>query len=102
MWKHKGNGGWHFVTLPKALSKTIRKVHGQSEEGWGRLKAVARIDKSEWRTAIWYDSKYESYLLPVKADIRKQENLQSGNKLHVKLSLEEEDKRFPGYATACK
>ncbi len=76
LWKHKGAGGWHFVTLPKALSTTIRKNHGASEEGWGRLKASARIGKTNWKTAIWYDSRVQCYLLPVKAIVRRAENLE--------------------------
>lgn len=45
------------------------------EEGWGRLKAIAKIGGTEWQTAIWFDSKKKTYLLPLKADIRKKEQL---------------------------
>ena len=45
------------------------------EEGWGRLKATAKIGNSQWETAIWFDTKRKTYLLPLKADIRKKENI---------------------------
>lgn len=45
------------------------------KEGWGRLKITARIGDSEWKTAIWLDTKHETYLLPLKAEIRKKENI---------------------------
>lgn len=89
LWKYKSNSGWHFVTLPKSLSKKIRKIHGSSEEGWGRLKTIARIGKTEWNTAIWFDSKFQSYLLPVKASIRKTESLAAGVVVAVKLLFRE-------------
>jgi hypothetical protein len=39
------------------------------------LKAIAKIGNSEWKTAIWFDTKMNTYLLPLKAEIRKLENL---------------------------
>lgn len=71
LWKYKGPAGWYFVTLPKPLSRKIRKNHGPAEEGWGRLKALAKINHSKWSTSIWYDKKAGSYLLPIKSSVRK-------------------------------
>lgn len=85
VWKYKGKGGWHFVTLPQILSNKIRKNHGPDEEGWGRLKTKAKIGKSEWNTAIWYDSKQNAYLLPVKSLVRRSEKIETG--LTVKVVL---------------
>lgn len=94
VWKYKGPAGWYFVTLPKNLSKTIRQKHGLSEEGWGRLKAQASIKSSQWETAIWFDSKAMSYLLPVKAAVRKTAKIADGSSISVTLYLKEEDTRF--------
>lgn len=88
IWKYQGPGGWYFVTLPKATSLKIRKKHGISEEGWGRLRTVAKIGKSEWKTSIWYDSKAGGYLLPVKASVRKIEDLSEGSRVSVVIKLE--------------
>jgi hypothetical protein len=41
------------------------------------LKATARIGNSEWETAIWFDTKMNTYLLPLKAAIRERENLEA-------------------------
>jgi hypothetical protein len=88
VWKYEGRAGWYFVTLPKQLSKKIRKAHGLSEEGWGRLKTTAQIGKTIWKTAIWFDTKAQSYLLPLKAEIRKKEAIALGALLNIKLQLE--------------
>ena len=70
MWKHNAPGGWHFVSLPKPIAKEIREHLKWQEEGWGRMKAKAQIGAVQWQTAIWYDTKKETYLLPIKASIR--------------------------------
>lgn len=75
IWQHASPGGWHFISLPDELAKEIRENLQWQEEGWGRLKASAAIGNSKWETAIWFDTKRNTYLLPVKAAIRKKENL---------------------------
>lgn len=67
--------GWTFVSLPKELSTEIRENFKRLEEGWGRMKVTAKTGKSEWKTAIWFDTKQNTYLLPLKAEIRKKENI---------------------------
>lgn len=75
-WQHSSPGGWHFVSLPVEIGKEIRGILRSNEEGWGRLKATAKIGNSEWKTAIWFDTKMNTYLLPLKAVIRKKEHIE--------------------------
>lgn len=84
---HSPTGGWVFVTLPVKISAQIRQKHKWDEEGWGRLKARARINHTEWSTAIWFDTKQNTYLLPLKADIRKKEGIEAGKTLRVSVIL---------------
>ncbi len=67
--------GWTFVSLPKEMSIEIRDNFKWLEEGWGRMKVTAKVGSSEWQTAIWFDTKQDTYLLPLKAKIRKKENI---------------------------
>jgi hypothetical protein len=57
------------------------------EEGWGRMKAKAKIREILWDTAIWYDTKLGTYILPIKAVIRKKEKIEIGNILDVEITL---------------
>ena len=84
-WQHAPPGGWWFVALPADLSAEIRQAFGTEEEGWGRLKATARIGNSEWRTAIWYDTKHQAYLLPLKAAIRQAEGIEKAIPIGVEV-----------------
>lgn len=70
VWKHPSPGGWFFISLPKQISEEIRNHFKWQEEGWGRLKVEAQIGNYKWDTAIWFDTKLETYLLPIKAEIR--------------------------------
>jgi len=81
IWQHAGQGGWHIVSLPPELAKEIRDNLKSEEEGWGRLRATAKIGNCEWETAIWFDSKMNTYLLPLKAEIRKKEKLETGRNI---------------------
>lgn len=84
-WQYTGPGAWHFVSLPNELAKEIRNALKSEEEGWGRLTATAKIGNSEWKTAIWFDTKVNTYLLPLKAEIRQKENLEIGKHLEAVL-----------------
>jgi len=77
MWKHNSPGGWYFVSLPNHLSREIRTNLKWQEEGWGRMKAIAQIEDLHWETAIWFDTKMDAYILPIKAEIRQKKNLKS-------------------------
>ncbi|WP_223266624.1 DUF1905 domain-containing protein [Luteibaculum oceani] len=87
LWKSSEAGAWYFVSLPDELSKEIRTHSQWMEEGWGRLKAEASIKDVKWSTAIWFDSKKNTYLLPIKAEIRKKLNLTDGVHLDIELNL---------------
>ena len=77
--------GWTMVSLPKEMSVEIRDHFKWLEQGWGRMKITARIGNSEWQTAIWFDTKQDTYLLPLKAAIRKKENVTIDK--HVKIVI---------------
>lgn len=74
-WQYNGQGGWVFISLPQDLSEEIREIFKSEERGWGRLSVSAKIGTTEWKTAIWFDTKANTYLLPLKADIRKKEKV---------------------------
>ena len=89
LWKHPGKGGWHFITLPTILSETIRSSHKTSEGGWGRLTAKVQIGQSIWESAIWFDTKANSYFLPVKASVRMKEKIRLADTCSVLLKVKD-------------
>lgn len=84
-WKFIGQGAWTFISVPEVIAKEIRDHFRNEEEGWGRLKAKAKIGNTEWKTAIWFDTKINTYLLPLKADVRKREHIEIDHTLSVTI-----------------
>lgn len=87
VWLHDPSGGWHFVSLPAELSTEIRAALKAEEEGWGRLKVRAKLYDFEWQTAIWFDTKRGTYLLPLKAEVRKKAAILVGDAVDLVLVI---------------
>lgn len=51
------------------------------------MQAKAKIGNSAWETAIWFDTKRRTYLLPIKAEIRKRENVVVDKEVEVIIWL---------------
>ncbi len=87
LWLYPGPGGWHFITLPASRAKEIKTSLSGVRRGWGSLPVKATVGKTTWKTSIFPDKKSASYLLPVKADIRKRENIEAGNTVTLSLDI---------------
>lgn len=78
--------GWHFIPLPKENSEEINFFFAHAKRGWGSLPVNVTIGKTTWKTSIFTDTKLDTFLLPLKAEIRKKEGLKEGD--NIKISLE--------------
>ena len=87
MWQHNEPLGWFFVSMTKEMSSEIRQHFKNQEEGWGRMKVVAIVKEIEWKTSIWFDTKSNIYLLPIKAEIRKKANLKVNSEFNISILL---------------
>ena len=85
MWQYSSPMAWYFVSLPIEISTEIRENLKWMEEGWGRLKATAKIANTQWETAIWFDTKQNTYLLPIKAEIREKEKIDTIKDINIIL-----------------
>lgn len=87
LWIYPGSvAAWHFITVPKKAGAEIKERFGAKARGWRSLPVAVTIGGSCWKTSIFPDSKIGSYLLPVKAAIRKKEKLAAGK--DVKFTIE--------------
>lgn len=80
--------GWHFVTLPKKRSAEIKTRFGGRAHGWGSLPVIATIGETSWETSIFPDKKSDAYVLPLKAAVRKKENLEAGDTIAMTLEIQ--------------
>jgi len=82
-----GQGGWHFVSVPKKLSAEIKTSFDSRSKGWGSLPVLVTVGKTSWKTSIFPDKKAGAYLLPLKADIRKKEKICDGDTIRLTLEF---------------
>jgi hypothetical protein len=85
VWQHSATGGWFFVSVPDQVAIEIRSQIKWQEEGWGRLKARAKTKNTEWETALWFDTKLKTYLLPIKSTVRKKEGILTNDVLLITI-----------------
>jgi Domain of unknown function (DUF1905) len=86
LWRYSGASAWHFVTLPEELSARIKFLQ-VGRRGFGSVKVVATIGKSQFETSVFPDAKSGCYLLPVKASIRRAEKIGHDDRVCCKIEL---------------
>ena len=89
LWLTAGGGTWYFITLPKDYADQIKFTRHGKRRGFGSVRVRVKIGTSDWATSLFSDSKSGSYLLPIKAAVRKSERLADGNEVSVELSVVE-------------
>jgi hypothetical protein len=87
LWLYPGKGGWHFVTLPAHVAEQIKFVAALRARGWRSEAVKVRMGKTEWTTSIFPDKASGSFLLPVKAEVRRREQLAAGQIIRIALML---------------
>jgi Domain of unknown function (DUF1905) len=80
-------GSWHFITVPADEAGLIRMAVPRTG-GFGSVRVKVSIGETRWSTSIFPDSKTGTYLLPVKAEVRKREGLAVGETAEVTLSID--------------
>jgi hypothetical protein len=88
LWLYPGEtASWHFLTVPKDVSTKIKKLKPLTPRGWGSVRVQAKINKTVWDTSIFPDSKSGTYILPIKASVRRAEGIFTDDSVHFTLTL---------------
>ena len=82
-----GEAPWHLTHLPKLRSQELRKKFRSKQRGWNSLPVEVTLGKTVWRTSIFFDKKSESYILPLKAEVRKKEGVYQGDKIAYSIEI---------------
>lgn len=81
-----GQGSWHFITVPEEHSDEIRAQAFAGPRGFGSVRVEARIGGVRWRTSV-FPQKSGTYLLPIKAEVRRRTGTAPGDEVAVSLEL---------------
>ena len=87
VWLYPGPAAWYFVTLPKKTSEEIDFFFAHIKGGWGSVKVNVTVGKTSWKTSIFPDKKQDSFILPLKKEVRTKESIKEGNKINISLEI---------------
>ena len=85
IWFWRGPAPWFFVTIPANESRDIKAISGMVTYGWGVIPVHVKIGKTEFTTSLF--PKDDLYIVPIKASVRKAENLDEGNEVTIHLEV---------------
>ena len=85
IWYWRGPAPFYFVTVPENESETLFAIVDEITYGWGMVPVLAKVGKTEWKTALW--PKDGRYIVPLKAVVRQAENLEEGQEISIRLEV---------------
>ncbi len=87
VWFYSGKAGWYFLTLPPKPSEAIRKNFAPLARAWGSLPVTVTMGKTRWETSIFPEKRSGAYVLPLKADVRRKENIDEGDRIKFSVVI---------------
>ena len=81
----KGPAPWFFVTVPEEQSRDLKAISNLVTYGWGVIPVHVRIGRTEYSTSLF--PKGGCYLVPIKASVRKAEDLSEGDEITIQLEV---------------
>jgi hypothetical protein len=85
IWFWKGPAPWYFVTVPAEQSRDLKAISGFVTYGWGVIPVQVQIGQTAWTTSLF--PKDDRYLVPIRASIRKAEQLAEGDLVTIQLAV---------------
>jgi len=87
LWSADSKTSRHFLPVDKSVAAKIKANFGRYAVGFGSLPVRARVGDSEWLTSIFPDSKTNTYVLPVKKKIRKDQSIKAGDNVRFTIKI---------------
>jgi hypothetical protein len=87
IWLWSGNAAWHFVTIPKAVASGVKTLSEGMRSPTGSVRVAVAIKGVKWKTSL-FPTKERTYLLPIKAEVRKKAKVGAGDTVTVSIELE--------------
>jgi len=87
LWLYGGAASWYFLTVPFDVTDEIDEITTGKQAGFGSVPVNVTVGRTTWSTSIFPSKERESFILPVKAPVRKAEGLAVGTQVQVRLEL---------------
>lgn len=82
----RGPAPFFFVAVAEPQRTAISSVAREVTYGWGVIPVLAQLGDTKWTTSLF--PKAGGYLVPVKAMVRKAEDVDLGDLVSIRLTLD--------------
>lgn len=94
LWVWQGPASWVFLSLPPEHAETVRLAGFLSfsgpKRGWKLVPVSAEANGIAWDTSLFPDKGAGSYILPVKAAVRRKLGVSAGDRITLTLHLRDQ------------
>ena len=80
-------GAWHFGHVDKKQSALIKERYRGPRRGFGGIRVAVTLGKTKWEPSVFPDSRSGTYILPLKASVRRAEGIQAGDTVTFTLAI---------------
>ncbi|PZU50628.1 MAG: DUF1905 domain-containing protein [Sphingomonas sp.] len=90
-WTGQAPARWFFVTLPPEPAEAVG-LHAflLPKRGWRSVRVRAQSGSVIWDTSLFPDKARDSWLLPVKAEVRRKLGVGAGDSIELVLTLRDQ------------
>jgi hypothetical protein len=81
----RGPAPFYFVAMPADQSHDLKGISNAVTYGWGVIPVTVHIGKTTFQTSLF--PKDDLYLVPIKASVRKAENLEEGDEVAIRMEV---------------
>lgn len=78
---------WHFLTIDPQTAAEIRYEALGRIGGFGSIRVTATIGDTVWQTSIFPHKESGGFILPVKAIVRRAEDIGADDRVTVRLEV---------------
>jgi hypothetical protein len=85
LWYWRGPSPFHFLTVPTRQCEALHAASSSVTYGWGMIPVTARIGSTRFTTSLF--PKDGGYVVPVRASVRRAEDLVLDDTVTVHLAI---------------
>lgn len=87
IWHWRGPAPHHFVTVPDEDCGVLEALAPKVSYGWGMIPVSGRLGGTTFTTSLF--PKDGGYVVPLKAEVRRREQLEVGDTVTITLTVDE-------------
>ena len=88
---YPGMAAWFFAYVDKKQAAEIKRIRQladtKAKRGFGSIPVTATLGKTKWKTSIFPDKQSDTYVLPLKASVRRAERIDAGDVINFILKI---------------